>query len=335
MLVPAVTLALGFGCGKKSAEAPTTDAPLARVNDTVITEDDVAFEVERRRSAGRPIGEPREILQDLIERQAMLQKAESSGVFDDPHVRRELENRRLGQWLDRSLQIERDAVTVSDDELLAHYEAHRESFTAPAMIRLAVLYRRDHERDPSDDALSLRTELEQARQRYLDDPAGATRNGTIPGFGVVAAEASEDTVSRYRGGDLGWLETDAWTQRLPAVVAETGLALPVGGVSDVMAVGNELYVVMKADERPPRITPFEEAKTGLRRRVIREKQQTVEQVFRSNVLAATRVEINADKAERLTVPQPAPPEALELRPAKEFAPRGSVPASPESGRMDE
>ncbi len=158
------------GCANKEAVAPEpapTPAPLASVNGVEITEEDYESEVARRVAAGRPLEQPEDILQDLVERQAMLDQAEASGVLEDPQVKREVDNKRLGQWLDRSLQVERDAVRVSDDELLAHYETEQNSFTRPEMVRFAMLYRRTNPADSEEAANALREDLQQGRAWLL------------------------------------------------------------------------------------------------------------------------------------------------------------------------
>jgi len=293
---------LATACERK--ETPATEAPLAMVNGKAITEQDFDFEVQRRVSSGRPLGSPGDILQELIERQVMLDKAAASGVLEAPEVRRELENRQLGQWLDRTLQIERDAVSVSDAELGAYYEAEMESFTRPALARLAILYRRVAVRDggAGEDAGTIRAELEKARSSYLADPNGATQQGRLIGFGTLAAQYSEDTVSRYRGGDLGWIEVANPGVSHPPDVIAAGLALGRGGVSDVMTAGDGMYVVMKVDEREARVAPFEEVAPGLRRKLIKVKQEEVERTFKSNLLAEATVAINREKADALQMP---------------------------------
>lgn len=300
-LLSALVVLLTVGCGRKDAVVPAPQ-PLASVNGVAITEEDFAAEIQRRRESGRPIGDAKEVLDNLIQREAMLQAAEASGVLQEPEVERELENKQLRQWLDRSLNVERDRVTVSDDELKQQYEANLDTYTKPARVRLAILYRKLDTTHADGSAEALKTWLEQGRDVYMADPAGVTGQGRIPGFGSVAAEYSEDTISRYRGGDLGWINPEAPDVRYPAEVMEAGIALQSGEISEVIAAGNGLYLVMQSDQRPSQVTPFEEVVPTLRRQLIRLKQDAVEQSFMSNLISETSIEINEAKAGQLTVP---------------------------------
>lgn len=317
-------LVVTASCSRKAPEPAAAPDWLARVDGESITEADVQFEIQRRTEANRPLGEASAILQDLIQRKAMLHAAAKSDVLKDPAVRRELENKQLGQWLDRSLQVARDQVSVSDEELRAHYEANGATFTRPEMFRLAILYRQVNPRDPADAEAALRAELEKGRAAYLADPAQATQQGRAIGFGTVAAAYSEDALSRYRGGDLGWVAADQKNERYPAEMIQAGRALAVGAVSDVLAAGEGLYVVMKVDERPAQTASFEEVAPTLRRKLIRAKQELVEQTFVSNVLAVAKIEVDQEKAARLTVPVPAAPTAPDLRKPEDWRPQPGI-----------
>lgn len=324
-----ITLA-GAACDRRASAPPPAPAPapeswVARVNGQPITAADVQAEIQRRTAARRAVADAETLVRELVERKAMLDEAARSPVMQDPAVRRELENRQLGQWLDRTLQVERDRVTVTDDELRAHFEAHPETFQRPEMLRLAILYRKANPRDPAESSNELRDALQQARTTYLADPAAATQQGRLAGFGTVAAQASEDTLTRYRGGDLGWLTTEADRARLPAEVLAAGRALDVGGVSEVLAAGDGWYVVMKSDQRPAQATPFAEAAPGLRRQLIRLKQEAVERNFTSSLLARARVEMNPDQVSRLVIPAPVAPVPPDLRAPGDRLPAPEVP----------
>ena len=311
----AVGLLLG-GCSCRKEPPAVATVPLAAVNGEAITQADFDFEVQRRTESGRPAGTPDELLQGLIERRIMLQQAKQSAMMEDPVVRRELENQTLTRWLDQTLQARRDAVSVTDEDLRRAYEQNRESFAQSGRVRLAILYRRLGRQDDDERKAALRAELEAARERYLADPDGLTQKGRISGFGTVAAEVSEDAVSRYRGGDLGWLEPGRQDYHWPDAVIQAGMALPTGQPSDVLAAGEGLYIVMKTGEREARQTPFEEAVVSLRRRLLRERQDAVEKSFKDELLAGADVRIDTAQAARLKLP------GLESTPPPALTPRG-------------
>ena len=314
LLLSLVLLAAAPGCRRRddAPPAPPAPVPLARVGSAVITAEDVVAEALRLRAAGQPAAEPQAVLRALVEREAMLQEASASAWANAPGERRERENLLLAQWLEHTLQAEKGKVALADEDLRAFYEANAAEFTRPAMVHLAILHRNPASHGTESSAEALTAALRQARQAFLDNPAQSTRNGRIPGFGAIAAEASEDATSRYRGGDIGWLDIGRNDYRWPAEVVAAGFALPVGGVSDVLSTESGLYVVMKQDQREARTAPFEEVSATLRRRLLRVKHEAVEVMFKSNLMVRAAVEIDAAQAAALTLPvapaqQPEPP----------------------------
>lgn len=290
--------------GCRDEAPPPAPAPLARVGDAVITAEDVTAEALRLRAAGQPVGDAESVLQSLVERRAMLQEAAASEAVNTPVARRERENLLLSQWLQHTLHAEIANESVTDEELRAYYDDKAAGFMRPAMARLAILYRKPSKYggDSSPEAIS--AALLDAGRAFLADPAAATREGRIPGFGAIAAESSEDASSRYRGGDIGWLDPARGDYAWPEEVVRAGCALQVGEVSGVISADGGLYLVMKDDEREGRTSPFEEVSATLRRRLLGEKRARVESSFKSNIMARAAVEIDAAQAEELTLPEP-------------------------------
>ncbi|MDY0341506.1 MAG: peptidyl-prolyl cis-trans isomerase [Coriobacteriia bacterium] len=337
ILLTLLLLVTATGCWRRE-ETPPEPAPLARVGNAVITSADVVAEAQRLRDAGHPATEAKAVLQALIEREAMLQEASASTGVNAPAARRERENLLLSQWLEHTLQAEKRQAALTDDELRTFYEANITEFSHPARVRLAILHRKpDHGTESSAETLT--AALRQARQSFLDDPAGATRNGRIPGFGAIAVEASEDASSRYRGGDLGWLDTGRNDYRWPAEVIAAGFALPTGGISDVYATESGLYIVMNQDQRKAHTTPFEEVAATLRRRLLRIKHDEIEASFKSNLIAHAVIEIDAAQAAALSLPSPPqrqmkPPDLIPMTRFKRGDQATETVSEPEPGKEE-
>jgi parvulin-like peptidyl-prolyl isomerase len=132
----------------------------------------------------------------------------------------------------------------------------------------------------------------------------------------VAAQHSEDQVTRYRGGDLGWIESDAKETRLPANVLEAGRALEKGKRSGVLEATDGFYVIMKTDARAGGPRAMEEVADNLRQQLLRDKRRVLEEQFLSDAMQSSKASINADAASKVALPvTPAPaPAAPELSP---------------------
>jgi len=306
-LLPIFLLVVFSGCSRssKSVEPVSSSPVLASVAGRAITQADFDQEVARRRTSLAPV-EPEAVLQHLIEREAMLIKAEKAGIADSPEFRQETENRLIAQWLSGAFNKEREALSVSDQELEAAFEARKESlFRQGAQNRYAILYRKGR------NVEELKAALAEAVAAFLKDRDGATQKGRLAGFGTVSANHSEDTISRYRGGDLGWFDAEKPEfSRIPSEVLKAGAAQPEGGISDPLVAGDGVYVIMKCGAREPQQIAFKEAAPALRRKLLSEKRSALEASFKTGLLAGIPVERKAKPAFNAAPEKPLQPPAL-------------------------
>ncbi len=274
------------GCSKQTPQMSSVDSPiLVTVNGRAITQADFNAEAARRVGATADT-----ILSNLVERQVMLIRAEESGIADSPAFKRETENRLISEWLATTFQKERDAVTVTEAELEAAYAQRKEQlFMRQPLTRFAVLYRKGRDID------ELKTALGEAVALFETDREAATNNGRLLGFGKIAADYSEDTVSRYRGGDIGWVGDDA-ASRVPSEVLAAGKGLGVGEWTVPFAAGDGVWVVMKTAEREASQIAFKEASSALRRRLLAEKHASVEARFKDDLMRGVKLEHKARPA---------------------------------------
>ncbi|HRR33171.1 MAG TPA: peptidyl-prolyl cis-trans isomerase [Kiritimatiellia bacterium] len=295
------TLIFLAGCSRDSARAPGAPSSpvLAMVGGRAITQADFDAEVARRRTGAADV-DPETVLNQLIERQAMLIKAEASGIATNAEFRRETENRLISHWLSGTLHKDREAVEVTEKELEEAYETRKETaFRQGAQVRFAILYRKGRNIE------ELKAALAEAVAVFAKDRDGVTQKGRLTGFGTVAAEHSEDTVSRYRGGDLGWFDADKpESPRVPQEVLATGAALETGAISAPIVAGGGVYVIMKSGSRDAKQLAFKEAAPFLRRRLLSEKRDAVDAAFKTGLLADVKIEL---KQKPVFEPLPAKP----------------------------
>lgn len=305
-------LALLAGCNK-----PPADPVLARVGGREFRAADLKAEADFRIRQQRPVPDKEALLREMMTHEAMLQRARQSGVADDFAVRRELDNLLVSKLWDRELAARLAAVTVTDDELRSEYERNLARYTLPPQVRLAMLQLNGGRVMSDARRAELRARMAEARSKAVARPVVEPRGAAVGGFGPLAAEYSEDVASRFRGGDLGWLDPDGTGYHWPAAVLQAGHALPRGQVSDVIEAGGSFYLVMKTDERKRTVTPFAQVQTGLKQSVLQRKRQALETAFREESLqrgspfvdpkAVAAVELPAPKAVVASAPAPVPP----------------------------
>ena len=292
----AAGLLLLAGCGGDRTADPGSSPKseiLAQVGDRTLSSEGFLEEVARWRAARRPVTDSDAVVREWVERESLLRRAHAAGFEDDPAIRREVEALLVSRLLERELAPRLESVEVSESEVRADYERDLGRFTQPARVRLAILFQNVGQRSGETPRAEAQARLEEARSRILADPAPGGRGPAASGFGAVAAEVSDDQASRYRGGDLGWLEPGRFDYRWPRAVLETGYALSPGQVSEVVDTDAGLYVVMKTDERPAVVQPFEQVEAVLRQTVLARQRQELDAAYRQEAVRAADATIDA------------------------------------------
>lgn len=299
-LAGAVCLVVGLGliagCSKPAAPDPTL---LAKVGAREIRVADLQQEIGWRLKNHRPLPDAKALLEELISREVLLQKARAAGLEQDPNVTRAYQAMLVGKFKERELAPRVDAASVSIQEVRAEYERQLNQYVRPAKARLAIIYIQSDSQMSAERAAELRARIAQARQQALTLPKDSR------GFGQVAVNFSEDPATRFKGGDIGWFDQGRSNYRWPDDVIAAGFALPsAGAVSDVIQAGNGFYLVMKLDARAAETTPLEQAEEGLRRRLLAQKRQQLEQSFA--VEMGRGVPVRTFPSALAAVPVPAP-----------------------------
>jgi parvulin-like peptidyl-prolyl isomerase len=194
----------------------------------------------------------------------------------------------LAKYKEAQLDPKVAAVKVSADEIKAAYEKDLARYTQPAKVKLAILFI-----EAGLHADTNRVAAAEARAKEV--VAGAA---TLPpdarGFGKLAADFSDDQVTRYRGGDAGWFAADSIIGRWPAEVLAAGFALKNNGdLSGVLHASDGFYVVKKLDSRPSTVTPLEQVRPVIERRLLFAGQQSAELQFKLQARQAAKVSTNA------------------------------------------
>lgn len=293
-LIGAAGLVALAGCGKSPAPDPTV---LATVGDRVIRVEDLQKEIAWRQSARRAMPEPRALLEEMINQESLVQKARAAGLEKDPEFQRACRALLVSKFKERELTPRRESLQVTSEELRAAFEKEKERQVQPGKARLALVQIKTDSKLSEAQLDELRARIEAARMESL-----ALTNG-VTGFGKVAAAYSEDQVSRYKGGDVGWFDEGLEHYRWPAEVISAGFALKNSGdVSEVIRAANGFYLVKKLDTRPASVTPLAQVEPRLKRQLLAEKREQTEQLFLNEARRAAGVQTFSNAVASIPVP---------------------------------
>lgn len=317
LLLASTAACLLSQCKKESTAATaSTEGALAVVAGRPITEKDLIEEAGWRKANNQAVPAAPELLKEMANRLALVERARQSGLADEPGTRRRIESLLINRLREQELDAALSKLEVTPEEINAGYEARREELSRKGLDRFAILFQAADAKASEARRAESRQRLEAAIALADASPAPGGRGPAASGFGAIAAENSEDQSSRYRGGDIGWIESDAKETRWPAAVLEAGRALDKGKRSGVIESPDGYYVIMKTDSRPGGVRPLEEVSENIRQALLREKRRVLEESFVNTAVQASKVEINTEAAARIQLPDttPAAPAAPELSP---------------------
>jgi len=297
-LTVVVALALA-GCSEKIP----ADV-LAKVGTHEIRTADLQREAERRRKLGRGVPEKKALLQEMVQYEALIQRAKSAGLDKDPQVARELGNLLVAKLLEQEVTTQLEKVTVTDEEVRAEFEKNRAKYTEPAKVRLAVLFLEASANSSETKRTETRARLAEGLRKFKESPPTLTRHPTTQAFGSLAVQYSDDQASRHRGGDLGWMNAGEFNQRWPKPVLAAGYALEKGHVSDIIQTDTGFYAVMKTDLRAATERSLQESEAALRRQLLTAKRTQLDEKFRQDTEQMAGVTLHEKALATVELPKP-------------------------------
>lgn len=281
-----LTLTLTFGCHNRSPGDGA--AVLARVGDSVITARDLEAQVAffgHSKYLMDHYSKPekkKEVLNGLIQAEALYQEACRLGYDRDPAVKRDVVNRMLMKEVDSQVNVQ----SVSDDDVEQYYLAHPKEFSRLDQVRFTQIVVKDRSK-------ALRVAAE----------AKALPKGNTAALRALVAKDSEDEASRARGGDSGLIERNA--SSVPKAVVEAAFALAqINDVSDPIQTESGYTIVVLAQKQPGFSRSLAEAKSDIQSRLTYDGRQQKRNALIADVRKRARIQIDEAQVAKLTLPLP-------------------------------
>jgi len=191
MLVFALIVLSLAGCDNKSEDqaTPQVDSPVvAVVSGKEIHDIDIDYEILSMPESMRHLMQDEEarakILQVMIQREAVAQKAKAMGLDRDPLVQHRMHQAQNSVLIQSIRDWQKQDIAVFDDaQIQAYYNKHKDDFKIPEQIHVRHILLSDKQK-----AL----EVLKMLKRKPDS------------FPALAAQFSIDDSTKGRGGDLNW-----------------------------------------------------------------------------------------------------------------------------------
>lgn len=298
-------LAAAVACGACSPKPPASEQEprvvLAKVGSAEILPMQLTAEAERRLAAGQPVPEKAALLAEMAGDEALVQRALAAGLDQDAEVRRAWRSLMIGTLKSRELEPHLREVVLSPEEIQAAYERERDSFSLPARARAAMVFVSKPLTLPDSAKAVLKARIEEARALALSGPDG---------FQQAALQYSEHQGSRYKGGDIGWLEQGRAPHRISMQVVDAVFAMPApGGVSETIEAEEGYYIVTRLELKPASVLSLKEVEGKVRARLLRERREQIVDAFDESTRRLVSTEIFPETLKKVVLPATLPPES--------------------------
>jgi parvulin-like peptidyl-prolyl isomerase len=247
-----------------TAGLPVASDAVATVNGVPIPRVDfvqavTAVATDRRR--GLRGGDPRQVLDRLIDEELLLQRALTLGlVRREPRVRGQL----VSTMIDAAL-AEAGGQEPSEEELRVFYDQHRAYFAQPGQVRVT------HRAISGTDAA--------ARERAVALATVLQRGDALDAGGEVVT--APDAL----------LPMAKLEQYLGPTVLETALRLPVGGVSQPIASSGAYHVIRVEEREADAVPPLDAVRASVRAEVMRRRGETALRAYLDRLRAEADVAV--------------------------------------------
>jgi peptidyl-prolyl cis-trans isomerase C len=201
----------------------------------------------------------------LVVQEAIKQRYEKTpeGAFD-------VEAAREAALFDSYIRNVVASSIVSESDIVAYYEANKEQFKAPPMIRarhiIATPTAGNIVNTTGDDAKNDAEALEKIRRISIQ------LNASKGSFAEAAAQFSEDG-SATSGGDLGWFPRG----KMVPEFEEVAFTLKTGEISHVVKTQFGYHLIQLVDRRDEGYLPLSELRGDIQEGLLRERGDKIMQ----------------------------------------------------------
>ncbi len=248
----------------------------------------------------------RQILDNLIDRELLLQQAKSLKMAVPPQqvdtqmqqlvqrfpskeafeqaltaqnftmdaLKKDVEGQMLRQQLVKKEVL--DKVNISAREVQTFYDQHKDKYVEEEQMRARhILIKVPQEVNPADEA-KLKSKADDALKRAK----------TGEDFSALAKELSDDG-SKENGGDLGFFPRG----RMVPAFEEAVFALPPGQISDIVRTQFGYHIIKAEEHKTGRALAFDEAKAQVQEDLTREQTYARYQKYVAGLRSKAKVEV--------------------------------------------
>ncbi|MGC2424039.1 MAG: peptidylprolyl isomerase [Nitrospirota bacterium] len=280
-------------CAKKGEQAGgTTQAGNSPVLAVVNGQDITAADYQDEAAALSPyavkaLEDPKnkqKFLENLEDKQLIVQKAETMGLDKDPEMAAKLHRLKdtllLGEFVKKEIL---DKATVTDQDVKAYFDQHKADLGAVRISHILV-----------------------ATQQEAQDVLKKLKAGA--NFAALAKQYSLDEKTKVSGGDLGWVK---WEQFGSPSLKDAAFKLNPGEISGIVQSQFGYHIMKVTDKKPALDSDYNKIKDALREQVAEKKKEDLFESYVKDLRAKAKITMNTQNLAAVGVAPQQPPEQPE------------------------
>lgn len=223
------------------------------------------------------------LVEELLLKKAIARQAKKEGYDRKPEFREKL-SYLVDDFLARDYltRVVLAGIAVPDDELQKYYKEHAKDFQLPETYRLRHIFINASGAAAEDDK----------KKAYAKAEALLLRLNKGDDFAKVAAEASEDSNTAAKGGDLGVITSGKTNS---AEFEKAAFALKSGETSGIITTPFGYHIIRCEEKNEARTASFAETKEFIAATLKKELEQQKIQEFMEKVAKESGLEVYTDR----------------------------------------
>ncbi len=262
---------------------------LATINGSTITKKTFKETMSRRMGEYSTIKERSALLDEMVQFEVRYAAAVQQGIDKEPLIRAAFRRMVVNRFLDKEFEPRLVGIKVTEDEIQNYHAEHVDDFTSPEMVHVAIIKISLPPNVSKDKKEQLLQRTQQARSEAASLPLDT------PTLAAVAVKYSDDPVSRYRGGDAGWINTELSPQKWEQAVINSIPSLSrAGELSSIIEGKAGFYLIKLMEIRQSAPIPLAKVSGKIGHLLMQEKKKQLSDAFFAEIVEKIDISVDYD-----------------------------------------
>ena len=219
-----------------------------------------------------------QVLQQMVQALVISQLAKQGGFDARPEIKEQMELQKNGFLANEYIKREVvQKVTVSENEVKAYYDNHKDEYQTPEMVRARHILFLVDAASTVDAKKSVYAKAEETLKKI--------KGGED--FAKLASELSGDPSSKPKGGDIGFVTKGKTVKPFEDAL----FSLKTGEISGVIETQFGYHIIKAEEKKDAAVEPFETVKEKVRQKIMQERAKSAVTAFVDKAMKDAKVEI--------------------------------------------